>query len=180
MALREDVKLELIEKINKSLVTPNVEKLFSTLTDEDLTLYNKFVNNVKAGKKNQTVTLPIDFAIKNDLFELIRSEKVFVVSSIKFVTTFSTNKPNIVKKKFDSSFVGHEFDYRFLDNHPGIINVDKLKDIPHDYEGFMAVPPTVLEYSNLVNFNVHRVIYNPVVNRKSIYPRVVVTLKCTL
>lgn len=180
MALREDVKLELINKISKALVTPNAEKLFSKFTDEDLTLYSNFINNVKAGKKSQTVTLPIDFAIKNELFELIKSEKVFVVSSIKFITTFSTNKPNVVKKKFDASFVGHEFDYKFLDNHPGIINVDKLKDIPRDYEGFMAVPPTVLEYSNLVNFNVHRVIYTPIVNRKSIYPRVVVTLKCAL
>ena len=112
------------------------------------------------------------------MFNLVRDDKVFIESSVKFVTTFSTKRPQTISSsEYTAKYVGNEFNYAFLDNHPGIINVDKLKDIPVDYEGFMAVPPTVLVYKNICRFNIHRILYTLTFNGKFIYPRIVVSNK---
>ena len=168
-------KKELIDRILKMMITPNVKQ--SSHSEADERAYSKFIKDVESGKQ-ASVKLPLDFAIKDTLFNLIRDEKVFIDSSVKFVTSFTTKEPkNSVKNLFMAKYKGNEFYYSFLDNHPGIINIDKLKDIPIDYEGLMAVPPTVLEYKNIENFNIHRVLYAPKHNGKTIYPRIVISNK---
>ena len=169
-------KQELIDNLKKMLVTPNLRQHEHTREDE--AKYAVFLNDVKKDTKNRFVVLPLDFAIRDEMFNLIKEQKVFVESSIKFKTTFSMKRPaTVAYHGFDARYRGHEFEYSFLDNHPGIINVDKLKDIPIDYEGLMAVPPTILEYKNLSRFNIHRVLYTPVYNGKAIYPRIVISNK---
>lgn len=171
----EFAKKEFIDSLLKIMVTPNVKQ--TKHSDIEEKAYSDFIKRVNSNK-SATVQLPLDYAIKDAMFELIKDGKVFIESSVKFTTSFTTEIPSLVQPtEFDATYAGNEFQYSFLDNHPGIINVDKLKDIPSDYEGLMAVPPTVLEYKNMVNFNIHRVIYTPKHNGKFIYPRIVVSNK---
>jgi hypothetical protein len=169
-------KEELIKHLLNNMATPNVRIKEQSAEDEDK--YRFFIESVNKNK-SINIQLPLEFAIRNEMFNLIKEERVFVESSVKFVTTFTTKRPNVDLNsiKYNERYVGNEFNYSFLDNHPGIINVDKLKDIPVDYEGLMAVPPTILEYKNLIRFNIHRILYTPKYNGKYIYPRIVISNK---
>ena len=175
MDVVESAKKELIDSLLNLMVTPNVKQASHSAVDD--THYTALVKAVKLGRDAE-VHLPLDYALKNELFNLIKTEKVFVENSVKFVTKFTTKRPESVDEPiFNCQYVGNEFNYSFLDNHPGIINVDKLKDIPIDYEGLMAVPQTILEYKNIYRFNIHRVLYTPMFNGKYIYPRIVISNK---
>lgn len=173
------IKERFISEILKALVTPNLPSRF--YSDKDESAYNEFVKSARSGKKDVTATVPFDFIIRDDLFNLIKDEKAFVVSSVKFNAVVSTKRPNrTCSAIYTSTYSSCPFEYTFLDNHPGIINVDKIKDIPIDYEGLMAVPATILEYKNFTRFNIHRILYAPIYNGKRIYPRVVISNKCTV
>lgn len=175
MRIAEMARKELIDSLLKVMVTPNIK--LSGHSSEDEASYSLFVKEVSDGRQSK-VKLPLDFAIKDEMFSLIKDNKVFIESSVKFQTVFSTIRPTItVKPTYEAKYKGNEFNYSFLDNHPGIINIDKLKEIPIDYEGLMAVPTTVLEYKNVVRFNIHRVIYSPRHRSKLVYPRVVISNK---
>ena len=178
MTLEETAKKELLDNILKIMVTPNVK--LADHSDDEEAKYRAFVTRAKIGR-DASVQLPLDFALHDEMFNLIKANKVFIENSVKFVTAFTTKKPtDLINSVSTAKYVGNEFNYSFLDNHPGIINVDKLRDIPVDYEGLMAVPPTVLEYKNLNWFNVYRVLYAPKHNGKSVYPRIVVSNKVTV
>ena len=175
MDLELSARKELLDSLLSIMVTPNLKESSHSETDDNK--YNAFVRAVKLGR-DASVQLALDYVLKDELFNLVKDGKVFIESSVKFVTTFSTKRPvSPVNSVYIAKYIGNEFNYSFLDNHPGIINVDKLKDIPVDYEGLMAVPPTVLEYKNLCRFNVHRILYTPKYNGKFIYPRIVISNK---
>lgn len=175
MDFMTSAKNDLINEIKQMMVTPNVRP--SKHSAEDEIKYNEFIKAVNSGKK-ATVQLALDFATYDEMFNLIIDRKVFIEDSVKFTTTFTTVRPEEPHKcAYFARYVGNEFGYAFLDNHPGIINVDKLKDIPADYEGLMAVPLTVLEYKNINDFNIYKILYTPKFDGKYIYPRVVVTNK---
>jgi hypothetical protein len=171
-------KQELIDKIVSSMVEPNVKLV--NQSEED---YAKFVSFMKSLKTNKNVTakLPIEFALRSEIFNKIKLGEIFIDSSSKFTGVFTTERSDSKElNSFDARYVGNEFSYSFLDNHPGIINVDSIKDIPIDYEGLMAVPVTVLVAKNIFRFNIHRVIYTPKFRGKYIYPRVVVSNKYSI
>lgn len=169
---------ELVDYLMKCMVTPNLTQ--QNHSKEEESSYNNFIRMVKLNH-DYSVLLPLDYAIRNEMFSLIKEGKAFIESSVKFQTKFTTNPPTTIDPPvYSAKYRGNEFNYAFLDNHPGIINVDKLKDIPTDYEGLMAVPPTILEYKNLIRFNIHRIIYTPIYRGKHIYPRVVVSNKATI
>jgi hypothetical protein len=175
MDLETNAKNEFISKLINLMVTPNVK--LQNHTESDDSIYSNFIKDVSLGK-DSTVQLPLDYILKDELFNLIKDNKVFVDSSVKFIVTLTNKKPdNQVGYSFEAKYVGNEFNYYFLDNHPGIININRLKDIPIDYEGLMAVPPTILEFKNIVRFNIIRVLYTPKLCGKFIYPRVVVSNK---
>jgi hypothetical protein len=175
MFIEDIAKKELLNKLLAVMVTPNAKEI--THSQEDESKYFSFINEVTLGKKAE-VKLPSDYLLKFDLVNLIKSSKVYVESTAKFIATLTTNKPeNVIPQNFAEKYIGNELKYVFLDNHPGIINVNSLKDIPVDYEGLMAVPFTVLEYKNVVHFNIHRVLYAPKINGKIIYPRIVISNK---
>ena len=181
MSIVDAAKDEFVKKILEIMVTPNVKKI--EFSNEDELNYNKFIKDVKAGKK-ATVVIPLEFTIREELFNLIKEHKLFVSSSVKFKATVTTEQPKNVsnhsKLEFCAHYKGNEFHYSFLDNHPGIINIDRLKDIPIDYEGLMAVPLTVLVWNSIQKFNVHRVIYSPRHCGKVIYPRIVISNKVSI
>lgn len=180
MSIVDIAKDEFVKKILEIMVTPNVKKIEHSKDDE--LVYAKFIKDVKAGKK-ATAVIPLEFTIREELFNLIKEQKLFVDSSVKFRATVTTEQPkDSTSNKFEYSayYKGNEFHYSFLDNHPGIINIYQLKDIPIDYEGLMAVPLTVLTWNNIQRFNVHKVIYSPRHCGKVIYPRVVISNKVSV
>ena len=171
-------KKELIDHIISLMVEPNVK--LAKQSDEDEAKFSSFIKDVRSNKK-ASVKLPLEFAVRAEMFNLIKSSKVFLDNSIKFTATFTTERPELNSVNvFEAKYVGSEFNYSFLDNHPGIINVDSVRDIPIDYEGLMAVPITVLSYKNILRFNIHRMIYTPQFCGKYIYPRVVVSNKLAI
>ena len=175
MDLESNARKELLDSLLNIMVTPNLKESSHSETDDNK--YNEFIKAAKLGR-NASVQLALDYVLKNELFNLVKDGKVFIESSVKFVTTFSTKRQtSSVKSEYSAKYVGNEFNYSFLDNHPGIINIDTVLDIPVDYEGLMAVPLTVLNYKNIVRFNIHRVIYTPKFRGKCIYPRIVVSNK---
>lgn len=54
-------------------------------------------------------------------------------------TTTKPKKKLVLTKKYDPE------KYQKYDNYEAI-NVDRIKDIPYDYDGVMGVPITILEY----------------------------------
>ena len=56
-------------------------------------------------------------------------------------------------------YCGHESDYRKYDNYEAI-NVDKVKDIPEDYDGVMGVPITFLDKYNPDQFEIVGIMAN--------------------
>lgn len=180
MGIISETKKEFIESLIQKMVTPNTKVKEKEQSPDDLNSYHVFIEQVLCGGGSEelTVKLPIDFALKSDMFRLLKEQQVFISSSVKFVATFTTLRPKYEDPyEFVAKYRGNEFNYSFLDNHPGIINVDRLKDIPVDYEGLIAVPMTILEYKNMVRFNIHRVIYSPRHLGKFIYPRIVISNK---
>lgn len=170
-------KHELIDSIASMLITANTKT--SEEPSEYDSYYDKFISDVRKGK-DASVELPLEYVTRHDLFELIKSGTVFVNCSVRFKMSITTKRPVVDETVFESKYIGNEFSYSFLDNHPGILNIDHLKDVPIDYEGLMAVPPTVLEYKTITRFNIHRVIYDPVFIGRHIYTRVVVSNKAVL
>lgn len=175
MDIEATAKRELLDHIISTMIEPNVK--LAAQSDEDEAKLADFISDVKLNKK-VSAKLPIEFALRSDMFNLIKTGKVFIDGSIKFIATFTTERPdNCSYNSFEATYRGNEFKYSFLDNHVGIINIDNVRDIPIDYEGLMAVPITILNYRNITRFNVHRVIYTPQFCGKYIYPRVVVSNK---
>ena len=63
------------------------------------------------------------------------------------LSSINTNKPLILTKTYNP------IDYPQYDNY-NVINVDKVKDIPMDYDGVMGVPITFLQYYNSSKFEI--------------------------
>lgn len=178
MDAKDAAKKELIDKIISLMVEPNIK--VSKHSDEDEKKFIDFISSVKSHKKI-TQQMPIEFALRYEMFNFIKDCRVFIDGSVKFVANFTTEKPTTTSQgTFKALYRGNEFMYSFLDNHPGIINIDTILDIPVDYEGLMAVPVTVLVAKNIFRFNIHRVIYTPKFRGKYIYPRVVVSNKYSI
>lgn len=63
--------------------------------------------------------------------------------------------------------------YPFYDNYPGIINVDKSREIPKDYDGLMGVPVSFLRLWSVSQFEILNVI-PPNLNGRKLFQRAVI------
>ena len=87
------------------MVTPNLKESSHSETDDSK--YNEFIKAAKLGH-NASVQLALDYVLKNELFNLVKDGKVFIESSVKFVTTFSTKRPtSSVKSEYSAKYVGN-------------------------------------------------------------------------
>ncbi len=68
-------------------------------------------------------------------------------------------EPLVLTKKYNS------MDYKRFDKFPDIINVNKLSDIPYDYDGKMAVPITFFAYDDKKQFKVLGIINGYAANK---------------
>ena len=59
-------------------------------------------------------------------------------------TNMLVDKPMVLNP--DKKYYGNEDKYPHYDNYPDAINVDKIADIPSDFDGIMGVPVTFVEH----------------------------------
>lgn len=94
--------------------------------------------------------------ITKTVFPLIKDNKVRL--GYNYITTFNTNEGEkkfgnvtwfvtypVQKKPLTLTKTYNPIDYPKYDNYDAI-NVDRVKDIPYDYNGTMGVPTTILNY----------------------------------
>jgi hypothetical protein len=91
-----------------------------------------------------------------------------------------TNLPHLKRNEkllLYKTYKGNEDDYPKYDNYDAI-NVDKVKDIPIDYEGVMGVPITFLDVWNPEQFEVVKLIDGKYrsINGQNIYQRIEIKL----
>lgn len=105
----------------------------NAITYKDLFLHLKN-REVFVHSANDTINFTMSFT--ND------SREIKQVASIWFTNINITHSFRDLKldKKYDADKYNHLLNY-------DAINVDKVKDIPYDYDGVMAVPITVMFYN---------------------------------
>lgn len=139
------------------------------ITNPPFSLFREFVAQLIKYNK-QFLIIGSDNAITyKEIFKLIMENKIWCgytrvkefgqpdgtfkkFGNISWFTNLDVKKrhENIILYK---TYKGNEAAYPKYDNHD-IINVDKLKEIPNDYEGIMGVPITIIDKYNPEQFEI--------------------------
>jgi hypothetical protein len=94
-----------------------------------------------------------DYPIKKGSGRIGENGKKFVkMGNVRWFTNLDYEQRH-VSLDLDEKYYGHESSYPRYDNFD-VINVDKIKDIPKDYEGVMGVPITFLDKYNPEQFEI--------------------------
>ncbi len=138
------------------------------ITNPPFSLYRDFIETmIKYDKKFLIIGNYISIICK-DIFNLIKENKLWLgINNVKdfiesngekkgvYATWFTNIKHN--KKNEElllfKYYKGNELDYPKYDNY-NAINIDKVKDIPMDYEGYMGVPITFMDKYNPKQFEI--------------------------
>lgn len=138
------------------------------ITNPPFSLYRDFIETmIKYDKKFLIIGNYISIICK-DIFNLIKENKLWLgINNVKdfiepngekksvYATWFTNIKHN--KKNEElllfKYYKGNELDYPKYDNY-NAINIDKVKDIPMDYEGYMGVPITFIDKYNPKQFEI--------------------------
>lgn len=116
------------------------EKKFLVIGNKNAVTYKEIFKLIKDGKLCLGLTIPNKFVLPNGT----------VTDSVTGLCRWFTNLE--IKKKPDIPILVKKYnpkDYPQYDNYAAI-NVNKIKDIPYDYQGVMGVPITILglQYSD--------------------------------
>ena len=135
-------------------------KKFLVLANNNAITYKEFFPYIKNGQiwlgrtlftgKMPFFKVPNDYPLENDRFEKRAVGLYKQVNSICWFTNMHHIKPN---KSIILTKTYNPIDYPHFDNYDAI-NVDKVKDIPIDYDGIMGVPITFLQYYNPSQFEI--------------------------
>ncbi|AZA17305.1 MAG: modification methylase (endogenous virus) [Lactobacillus phage ViSo-2018a] len=79
-----------------------------------------------------------------------------------------------LKKKLEKHY--GKLEYPHYENYDAI-EVPFVESIPSDYDGMMGVPITFMDKYNPEQFEIVDSLNNPVINKKTIYKRIVIRLK---
>ena len=139
------------------------------VTNPPFSLFREYVAQLVEYSKKLLVIGSMNAITYKEIFPLIKDNKLWLgVNPVKeFVSPKGEIKKfgNILwytnldlKKRHESlilyrEYKGHESDYPKYDNYDAI-NVDKVQDIPCDYEGVMGVPITFLDKFNPEQFEI--------------------------
>jgi hypothetical protein len=97
--------------------------------------------------------VPDDYEIKTaSRIKIVEGIKYFSMGSIYWFTNLDTRKRHEEIILF-RIYNGHEADYPKYDDFEGI-NIDKVSDIPMDYDGLMGVPITFIDKYNPEQFEI--------------------------
>ena len=101
---------------------------------------------------NRWFQAPDDYEVKENAagYKVIDGKKYYFVNGVTWFTNMPHIKPN---KSIILTKTYNPIDYPHFDNYDAI-NVDKVKDIPMDYEGVMGVPTTFLYKYNPSQFEI--------------------------
>lgn len=154
------------------------------ITNPPFSLFSDFVNWITEHGKDFLIIGPLTALQYTNVFKLIKEEKCFtgVTSPKKFLQKSEEKDMHTIvwiessdmggctiqwynsmeRKKYATltltkTYKGHEEEYPKYDNFEAI-NVDRVKDIPYDYEGVMGVPVTFLKgyYPEYEIMDLHR------------------------
>lgn len=129
-------------------------KKFIVLANNNAITYKEIFPYIKNNElwlgvhSNKTMEFSMPMSYEGDT--VVGNRKIGKVTAISWFTNIpyiNTNKPLILTKTYNP------IDYPHYDNYDAI-NVDKLKDIPMDYDGVMGVPITFLQYYNPKQFEI--------------------------
>lgn len=170
--------------------TEILEECDIVCTNPPFSLFREFTDWILR-KNKQFLIIGSQNALKyKEIFPLIKNEKVWTgynmvkkfyqpdksiktFGNICWFTNLKTYKRQeelILTKKYNP------IDYLKYDNYDAI-NVNKVVEIPKDYDGIMGVPITFLDKHNPDQFEIIGLINTPFVNNKGIYSRVLIKRK---
>lgn len=170
------------------------DKKFLILGDQNAITYKETFKLIKENKLwlgydnggTKWFQVPSDYDISTESRKkIVNGVKYFSMGRIMWYTNLDTTKrhEDLILYKI---YKGHENEYPKYDNYDAI-NVDRVSDIPMDYEGAMGVPITFLDKYNPEQFEIlgidRYVEDNPnygkrfTVNGNEIYARVLIKYK---
>ena len=108
---------------------------------------------------------------KNYKISEINGEKLVKVPSIRWYTNIKYEGANEYDLKLTKKMGENE--YFFYDDHPNILNCDKVLDIPMDYDGEIGVPVNYIDKHNDKKFEIVGLLRGPIIHNKTKYDRIV-------
>ena len=177
-----------------------LQKADVIITNPPFSLFREFIKVLVDNGKGFIVVGNKNAITYKDVFPLFMKDKMFIGATIPndFITpSRETKKINGLSRWFtsfnvrDNEYLPNTKEYSNLgypkyDNY-NAINVDKVKDIPKDYDGVMGGPITFLDKCNLSQFEIvgidRYVADNPhygrrfTLNGKEIYARILIKRK---
>ncbi len=132
------------------------------VTNPPFSLFKEYLNLLIENNCNFIIVGNKNMSVAKNIFPLFKNNKIrfgynnitsFITpdntikkfGNIGWFTNLPVNKQNQIK--FTKSYLNNENNYPFFMG-TKIINVNKIIDIPNDYNGIMGVPITYLEYHN--------------------------------
>jgi len=137
------------------------KKKFLVIGNINAIIYKNIFPFIKENKMSLGITnfntgiyfiVPLNFEHSETYTNTKYIEKVNRVPGICWFTNLQHPQKNKFIK-LTKTYKGHEQDYPKYDNYDAI-NVDKVKDIPVDYDGVMGVPITFLDKYNSEQFEI--------------------------
>jgi len=139
------------------------------ITNPPFSLFREYVAQLIEYEKKFLIIGNLNAITYKEIFPLIKDNKMwFGFNTLRhfmkpdgemFETARSFWYTNLDTKKRNEELIlyktykGNEKDYPFYDNYDAI-NIDKTKDIPMDYDGYMGVPITFLDKYNPAQFEI--------------------------
>ena len=177
-----------------------LQKADVVITNPPFSLFREFIKVVVENRKDFIVVGSKNAITYKDVFPLFMKDKMFIGATIPndFITPLGETKKINGLSRWFTSFNVRDNEYLHLtkeyfslgylkyDNY-NAINVNKVKDIPKDYDGVMGVPITFLDKYNPSQFEIvgidRYVADNPhygrrfTLNGKEIYARILIKRK---
>ena len=177
-----------------------LQKADVVITNPPFSLFREFIKVVVENDKDFIVVGNKNATTYKDVFPLLMDDKMFIGATIPndFITPLGESKKINDLSRWFTSFNVRDNDYLHLtkeysslgylkyDNYDAV-NVNKVKDIPKDYDGVMGVPITFLDKYSPSQFEIvgidRYVADNPhygrrfTLNGKEIYARILIKRK---
>lgn len=174
---------QLIEYDKKFLIIGNQNNVTYKETFK-LVKENKIWTGVDNGG-TKWFKVPAHYEIETETrIKIENGQKYFSMGSVSWFTNLDNRKRNehLILYK---TYYGNETEYPKYDNYD-VINVDKVSDIPMDYNGFMGVPITFIDKYNPEQFEILGIANSArcidfecytIINGKKIYNRIIIRNK---
>lgn len=153
------------------------------ITNPPFSKYKEFIDTIK--NKDFIVVSSLNILTYSNIFPMFKAGQVrtgyttlrkFItptgteveLSSMPWITTLPVDRQELVL-----TATYNQTDYPTYSNYPAI-NVNRVKDIPSDYEGMMGVPVNFLNNHSYSQFKLIDKLNRPKLGEKLIYKRVII------